>query len=190
VNERRSSRPIKGREGKARPYIADILVDKRVVVCCGAGGVGKTTTAAALGVGAAMLGKKTLVLTIDPARRLAEAIGAPQAAKAPVPVNDTRLAEAGITGTLATWMVDPRVVFERMVRRLTADPEQAEAILQNRIYRALAQLVAGMQEYTAAEALYGFSTNGRFLDLLALAVPFILSVSFLGQFVGSLDDAS
>ena len=170
MNERRSSRPIKGREGKARPYIADILVDKRVVVCCGAGGVGKTTTAAALGVGAAMLGKKTLVLTIDPARRLAEAIGAPQAAKAPVPVNDTRLAEAGITGTLATWMVDPRVVFERMVRRLTADPQQAEAILQNRIYRALAQLVAGMQEYTAAEALYGFVESGDY-DIVILDTP-------------------
>ena len=171
MNERRSSRPIHGREGAGkRPYVADLLAEKRVVVCCGAGGVGKTTTAAALGVGAAMLGKKTLVLTIDPARRLAEAIGAPQAAKAPVPVTDTRLAEAGITGTLATWMVDPRVVFERMVRRLTADPQQAEAILQNRIYRALAQLVAGMQEYTAAEALYGFVESGDY-DIVILDTP-------------------
>ncbi|HEX4515466.1 MAG TPA: ArsA-related P-loop ATPase [Polyangiaceae bacterium] len=171
MTERRSSRPMQGREGPAvRPYIADLLANKRVVVCCGAGGVGKTTTAAALGVGAAMLGRKTLVLTIDPARRLAEAIGSPQAARAPVPVNDTRLAEAGITGTLATWMVDPRVVFERMVRRLTADPEQAEAILQNRIYRALAQLVAGMQEYTAAEALYGFVESGEY-DVVVLDTP-------------------
>ena len=171
MNERRSSRPLKGREGAAaRPYVSQLLAEKRVVVCCGAGGVGKTTTAAALGVGAAMLGKKALVLTIDPARRLAEAIGAPQAARAPVPVTDTRLAEAGITGTLATWMVDPRVVFERMVRRLTADEKQAEAILQNRIYRALAQLVAGMQEYTAAEALYGFVESGDY-DIVVLDTP-------------------
>jgi anion-transporting ArsA/GET3 family ATPase len=87
-----------------------------------------------------------------------------------VPVTDTRLAEAGISGTLATWMVDPRVVFERMVRRLTADEKQAEAILQNRIYRALAQLVAGMQEYTAAEALYGFVESGEY-DIVILDTP-------------------
>jgi anion-transporting ArsA/GET3 family ATPase len=152
------------------PYIARLLSEKRVVVCCGAGGVGKTTTAAAFGLGAAMLGKKALVLTIDPARRLAEAIGSPQAARAPVPVADERLAAANITGSLATWMVDPRVVFERMVRRLTDDPKKAESILQNRIYRALADLVAGMQEYTAAEALYGFVESGEY-DVVVLDTP-------------------
>jgi len=153
-----------------RPYVAALLAQKRVVVCCGAGGVGKTTTAAALGLAAAMLGRRTLVLTIDPARRLAEAIGTPEAARAPVPVADTRLAGAGISGTLATWMVDPSVVFERMVRRLTTDEAQATAILQNRIYRALADLVAGMQEYTAAEALYGFVESGDY-DLVVLDTP-------------------
>ena len=152
------------------PYAARLLEGKRVVVCCGAGGVGKTTTAAALGLGAAMLGRKALVLTIDPARRLAEAIGSPQAARAPVPVADPRLAGAGISGSLATWMVDPRVVFERMVRRLTDDPAKADAILQNRIYRALADLVAGMQEYTAAEALYGFALGGEY-DVVVLDTP-------------------
>jgi anion-transporting ArsA/GET3 family ATPase len=152
------------------PYVARLLEEKRVVVCCGAGGVGKTTTAAALGLAGAMLGRRTLVLTIDPARRLAEAIGSPETARAPVPVADTRLAAAGIPGTLATWMVDPSVVFERMVRRLTSDEAQAQAILQNRIYRALADLVAGMQEYTAAEALYGFVESGEY-DLVVLDTP-------------------
>ncbi len=169
--ERRSSSPISKRDAeRTRPYVARLLAEKKVVVCCGAGGVGKTTTAAALGLGAAMLGRKALVLTIDPARRLAEAIGNPEAARAPVPVADTRLAAAGIRGTLATWMVDPRVVFERMVRRLTQDEEQANAILQNRIYRALAELVAGMQEYTAAEALYGFVESGEY-DIVILDTP-------------------
>ena len=158
------------RRPPVRPYVAGLLANKRVVVCCGAGGVGKTTTAAALGLGAAMLGRKTLVLTIDPARRLAEAIGSPQAARAPVPVADERLAAAGIPGSLATWMVDPRVVFERMVRRLSDDPAKADAILQNRIYRALADLVAGMQEYTAAEALYGFALGGEY-DVVILDTP-------------------
>ena len=67
-------------------------------------------------------------------------------------------------------MVDPRVVFERMVRRLTQGEEQANAILQNRIYRALAELVAGMQEYTAAEALYGFVESGEY-DIVILDTP-------------------
>jgi len=166
------------------PYVAHLLSEKRVVVCCGAGGVGKTTTAAALGLAGAMLGRRTLVLTIDPARRLAEAIGAPEPrgallpdstdgrgrARAPVPIPEERLRAAGISGTLATWMVDPSVVFERMVRRLTTDEAQANAILQNRIYRALADLVAGMQEYTAAEALYGFVESGEY-DLVVLDTP-------------------
>ncbi len=153
-----------------RPYVARLLERKRVVVCCGAGGVGKTTTAAALGLGAAMLGKKALVLTIDPARRLAEAIGSPENARSPVPASDTRLKAANISGSLATWMVDPGVVFEGMVRRLTTDQAQATAILQNRIYLALAQLVAGMQEYTAAEALYGFVESGEY-DIVILDTP-------------------
>jgi anion-transporting ArsA/GET3 family ATPase len=175
VTERRSA-PSLATEGLAPserwkgPFIARLLADKRVVVCCGAGGVGKTTTAAALGLAAAMLGKKALVLTIDPARRLAEAIGSPLAARAPVPMPDARLAEVGIRGTLSTWMVDPRIVFEGMVRRLTTDQIQADAILQNRIYRALAQLVAGMQEYTAAEALYGFVEGGDY-DVVILDTP-------------------
>jgi anion-transporting ArsA/GET3 family ATPase len=166
VTERRSS-PSLSTEG---PFIARLLETKRVVVCCGAGGVGKTTTAAALGLAAAMLGKKALVLTIDPARRLAEAIGSPLAARAPTPTPDARLVEVGIRGSLSTWMVDPRIVFEGMVRRLTTDQTQADAILQNRIYRALAQLVAGMQEYTAAEALYGFVEGGDY-DIVILDTP-------------------
>jgi len=170
VTERRSSPSLLRRESDAHAFIARLLENKRVVVCCGAGGVGKTTTAAALGLGAAMLGKKALVLTIDPARRLAEAMGSPMSARAPVPTPDARLAEAGIRGSLSTWMVDPRIVFEGMVRRLTTDQVQADAILQNRIYRALAQLVAGMQEYTAAEALYGFVESGQY-DVVILDTP-------------------
>jgi anion-transporting ArsA/GET3 family ATPase len=161
---------VRSADAGQRPYVARLLEEKRVVVCCGAGGVGKTTTAAALGLAAAMLGKRALVLTIDPARRLAEAIGSPETARAPVPVPDTRLAAAGVPGTLATWMVDPRVVFERMVRRLTSDEAQTQAILHNRIYGALADLVAGMQEYTAAEALYGF-VEGAEYDIVILDTP-------------------
>ena len=71
------SRERRAREGQGQPYVDQVLREKRVIVCCGAGGVGKTTTAAALGVAAARAGKRVLVLTIDPARRLSEAMGIP-----------------------------------------------------------------------------------------------------------------
>ncbi len=158
------------RRPNAPPYLAALLREKRVVVCCGAGGVGKTTTAAALGIAAATLGRRVLVLTIDPARRLAEAMGIPESGRAPAPVTDPRLHEAGATGKLAAWMLDPRVVFESMVRRLAESEERANAILENRIYRALSGLVAGMQEYTAAEALYTFVESGEY-DLVVLDTP-------------------
>lgn len=152
------------------PYPASLLHDKRVVVCCGAGGVGKTTTAAALGLAAASQGRRVLVLTIDPARRLAEAMGIPASGPKPAAVPEAKLREGNITGKLDAWMLDPKVVFEGMVRRLADSPERANTILQNRIYRALSDLVSGMQEYTAAEALYSFVESGNY-DLVVLDTP-------------------
>ncbi len=152
------------------PFPAYLLREKKVVVCCGAGGVGKTTTAAALGLAAAGTGRRVLVLTIDPARRLAEAMGIPASGPSPARVPETKLREGNISGTLDAWMLDPKIVFEQMVRRLAESPEKAETILKNRIYRALSELVAGMQEYTAAEALYGFVESGKY-DLVVLDTP-------------------
>ncbi len=152
------------------PFPASLLRDKKVVVCCGAGGVGKTTTAAALGLAAAKSGRRVLVLTIDPARRLAEAMGIPASGPLPARVPQAKLDEGGIQGTLDAWMLDPKVVFEQMVRRLAETPEKAASILQNRIFRTLSELVAGMQEYTAAEALYTFVESGKY-DLVVLDTP-------------------
>ncbi len=152
------------------PFPASLLRDKQVVVCCGAGGVGKTTTAAALGLAAAATGRRVLVLTIDPARRLAEAMGIPASGPLPARVPAAKLAEGNIKGTLDAWMLDPKVVFEQMVRRLAESEEKANTILQNRIYRTLSELVAGMQEYTAAEALYTFVESGKY-DLVVLDTP-------------------
>jgi anion-transporting ArsA/GET3 family ATPase len=152
--------------------LRSLLREKRVVVLCGAGGVGKTTTAAALGVAAARAGRKVLVLTIDPARRLAEAMGLSEGGAEPTPIPPERLfagREAG-TGQLDVWMLDPRVVFERFVRRLSATPEAARTIIDNRLYRFLSDLVAGMQEYAAAEALDNFLDEGRY-DLIVLDTP-------------------
>jgi anion-transporting ArsA/GET3 family ATPase len=155
------------------PSFLDALVrEKKVIVCCGAGGVGKTTTAAAIGVAGAVKGRRTLVLTIDPARRLAEAMGIPEAARAPSPVPRARLATLGVpvNGELYAWMLAPEVVFEQMVRRLAGDEQRVQEILKNRLYQHLSKIVAGMQEYTAAEALYTLASEGRY-DFVVLDTP-------------------
>jgi anion-transporting ArsA/GET3 family ATPase len=153
-------------------FIEPLVREKKVIVCCGAGGVGKTTTAAAIGVASAVNGRKVLVLTIDPARRLAEAMGIPEAARAPSAVPRAKLAELGVPphGELWAWMLAPEVVFESMVRRLASDEERVQEILSNRLYQHLSKIVAGMQEYTAAEALYTLATEGRY-DLVVLDTP-------------------
>ncbi|QQR44468.1 AAA family ATPase [Myxococcus xanthus] len=149
-----------------------LLHDKRIVVLCGAGGVGKTTTAAALGVAAARAGRRVLVLTIDPARRLAETMGLQESGPEPTPIPPERLFAGGPwgTGLLDVWMLDPRAIFERMVHQLAPTPEAARAIVDHRLYRFLSELVAGVQEYAAAEALDAFLTDGRY-ELILLDTP-------------------
>lgn len=152
--------------------LQELLRDKHVLVLCGAGGVGKTTTAAALGVAAARAGRKVLVLTIDPARRLAEAMGLSAGGPEPTAIPPERLYPSGEKGpgSLDVWMLDSRVVFERLVRKLSKTPDAAQAILDNRLYRFLSELAAGMQEYTAAEALDSFLEDGRY-ELIVLDTP-------------------
>jgi anion-transporting ArsA/GET3 family ATPase len=149
-----------------------LLRDKRVLVLCGAGGVGKTTTAAALGVAAARAGRSVLVLTIDPARRLAEAMGLPESGPEPTPVTPERLFGDGPRGPgrLDVWMLDPRLVFERMVHRLAPSPEAARTIIEHRVYLHISEMVAGVQEYAAAEALDGFLAEDRY-ELIVLDTP-------------------
>jgi len=153
-------------------FLEPLIRSKKVIVCCGAGGVGKTTTAAAIGVASAVQGRKALVLTIDPARRLAEAMGIPEAARAPAPVPRVKLSTMGVPvqGELHAWMLAPEIVFETMVRRLAGDEERVQEILKNRLYQHLSKIVAGMQEYTAAEALYNLSSEGKY-DLVVLDTP-------------------
>ncbi len=149
------------------PFTSDLVSQKRVIVCCGAGGVGKTTTAAAIGLAGAMAGRRVLVLTIDPARRLAEAMGIPAGGATPARVPS---ALVKTDGALWAWMLDPRIVFESMVRRLSDTKDRADRVLGNKLYLALRDLIAGMQEYTAAEALYTFHESGDY-DLVVLDTP-------------------
>lgn len=159
-----------GPEGQGHE-LQELVRTRSVLVLCGAGGVGKTTTSAALALAGAQAGRKVLVLTIDPARRLAEALGIPPHSPHPTPVPMERLAACGFEGpgTLDAWMLDPRVVFENMVHRL-ASPERARTLIESRMFRHLSELAAGMQEYTAAEALHELATSGRY-DLVVLDTP-------------------
>ena len=120
----------------------------RIIVCTGAGGVGKTTTAAALGLRAAQQGRNVCVLTIDPAKRLAQAMGLTSLDNVPRLVTD---ATTG-AGSLHAMMLDMKRTFDEVVEA-HADPERAEQILQNPFYQALSSSFAGTQEYMAMEKL-------------------------------------
>lgn len=151
--------------------LRELIENNRVLVLCGAGGVGKTTTSAALAMAAAQMGRRVLVLTIDPARRLAEALGIPAHSPKPTPVSFEALESQGLEmgGSLDAWMLDPAVVMESLIRRLAA-PERAEAVISGRIFQHLNDLASGMHEYAAAEALYELSTSGNY-DLVVLDTP-------------------
>jgi anion-transporting ArsA/GET3 family ATPase len=152
--------------------IGSLIRTKRILVCCGAGGVGKTTTAAALSLAAARAGRRVLVLTIDPSRRLAETLGVARNPPSPVALPEDRQRAAGIVAParLDAWMLDPKLVADESVRRLTGSPEEAERVLQNRIYQQVSAMVAGMHEYTAMEALYRLVNEGQY-DLVVLDTP-------------------
>jgi anion-transporting ArsA/GET3 family ATPase len=147
------------------PTLATQLQTTEVLVCCGSGGVGKTTSAAVLGLQAARLGRRVVVVTIDPAKRLADALGVPGGLG-----NDpVRLAVAG-TGELWALMLDTATTFDGLVRANAADPAQAERILANSFYRNVAGSLSGTQEYMAAERLHALHGDPRF-DLVIVDTP-------------------
>jgi anion-transporting ArsA/GET3 family ATPase len=152
--------------------VADLLDGKRVCVCGGSGGVGKTTTSAAIALGMAARGAKVAVVTIDPARRLANALGLQELENEPRRVEPERLAAAGdeFRGELWAMMLDPKRTFDELIERVAADPERAAEIKANRVYRELSTAVSGSQEFTAVAKLYELDRDGDF-DLLVLDTP-------------------
>ncbi len=152
--------------------LAPLVDSKRIFVCAGTGGVGKTSVSAALGLGAALRGKRVLVLTIDPSRRLAEALGIRQNTPDPVPLGREREAELGIEapGSLSVWVLDPKRVSDQTVRRLARSESEADRLMANPIYQRVTSMIAGMQEYTAMEALHGFVQQGTY-DVVILDTP-------------------
>ncbi|WP_422070684.1 ArsA family ATPase [Streptomyces hoynatensis] len=138
----------------------------RIVVCCGAGGVGKTTTAAALGLRAAERGRRVVVLTIDPARRLAQSMGLGELDNVPRPVPGT---DPAAGGELFAMMLDMKRTFDEIVEA-HADPARARAILDNPFYQSLSAGFAGTQEYMAMEKLGQLAARGEW-DLIVVDTP-------------------
>jgi anion-transporting ArsA/GET3 family ATPase len=168
--------------------IAAILADtaNRVVVCCGAGGVGKTTAAAAMALRAAEYGRTVVVLTIDPAKRLAQALGISDLGNSPqrVPL------AAEVPGQLFAMMLDMRRTFDEMVIQYSG-PGRAQAILDNQFYQTVATSLAGTQEYMAMEKLGQLLGEDRW-DLVVVDTPpsrnaldFLDAPKRLGSFMDS-----
>ncbi|WP_221337212.1 ArsA family ATPase [Thermocatellispora tengchongensis] len=138
--------------------------DTRIVVCCGSGGVGKTTTAAALGLRAAERGRTVVVLTVDPARRLAQSMGLTELDNTPRLVTTT---EAG--GALHAMMLDMKRTFDEIIEA-HADPDRARQILTNPFYQSLSSSFSGTQEYMAMEKLGQLRRSGKW-DLIVVDTP-------------------
>ena len=140
------------------------LERKEICICAGSGGVGKTTTSAAIALGMAARGKKVAVLTIDPAKRLASSLGLAELG------NEERRVEADVDGELWAMMLDAKRTFDDLIELHAPDAGTRDAVLSNRIYKELSSAVAGSQEYMAMEKLHELHQEGRY-DLLVLDTP-------------------
>ena len=156
------------------PSLAPLLRDRRIVVCVGSGGVGKTTTAATLGLGAARAGRRVLVLTIDPAKRLANALGLDGLRHDPIEVPRERLAAAGLAlgkgGALFAMMLDQKRAFDELVERHAKETAVRDRIFANPLYRQISTTLAGSHEYAAMSKLYEIQAEGGY-DLIVLDTP-------------------
>ena len=141
-----------------------LIADCEVFVCCGTGGVGKTTTAAATAMAAAHMGRRAAVVTIDPAKRLADALGIARLG------NDPTIIDGPWSGTLAALMLDTKATFDDVVRRHATTDKQAETILANRFYRNISTSLSGTQDYMAVEKLAELHSSGDW-DLVVVDTP-------------------
>ena len=150
--------------------VAELLAGKRVCVCCGSGGVGKTTSSAAIALGLATEGAKVAVVTIDPARRLANALGLEELQNEPRRIEPRRLGAVEIRGELWAMMLDPKRTFDELIDRVAPNADRAREIKANRVYRELSTAVSGSQEFTAVAKLYELDREREF-DVLVLDTP-------------------
>ena len=141
-----------------------LVRDANIIVTAGSGGVGKTTTAAVLALRGAMDGRRAVVVTIDPAKRLADALGLEGLSNTPSKI------DGDWSGELWALMLDTKSTFDDLVARHSTDPKQAERILANRFYKNISGALSGTQEYMAMEKLYELHNGGQF-DLVVVDTP-------------------
>jgi anion-transporting ArsA/GET3 family ATPase len=144
--------------------LSELVAERAVVVCCGSGGVGKTTVSATFALAAARAGRRACVVTVDPARRLADALGVESLPNTPSEV------QGDWPGHLFALMLDSKGTFDDLVQRYARTPEQAESILTNRLYQNLAGALSGTQEYMAMEKLYELVHSEEF-DIVVVDTP-------------------
>jgi anion-transporting ArsA/GET3 family ATPase len=161
--------------------LARRLANRRVVICAGAGGVGKTTVSAAVAVGLAARGRRVAVVTIDPARRLAEALGLEQLGNEPRLVDPRRFEQAGVAmrGELWAMMLDARRTFDELIVQLAPNTATRDEILANPVYRHLSTAVAGSQEYTAIAKLFELDRTGEYEAIVLDTPPSRNALDFL-----------
>jgi anion-transporting ArsA/GET3 family ATPase len=154
------------------PTLSEVLEGKEICICAGSGGVGKTTTSAAIATGMAARGLKVCVLTIDPAKRLADSLGLEELGNEARRVDPALFEKQGVEmkGELWAMMLDAKATFDELIARQAPDEESRDRVLENRIYQQISSALAGSQEYMAMEKLFELHTEGKF-DLLVLDTP-------------------
>ncbi len=152
--------------------VAARLAGRRICICTGSGGVGKTTTAAAVAIGLAARGQRVAVVTIDPARRLASSLGLEGLDNEPRRIEPTHFAGHGLElrGELWAMMLDAKRTFDELIELLAPNSATYDAILANRIYQELSSSVAGSEEFSAVAKLYELDASGRY-DAIVLDTP-------------------
>jgi anion-transporting ArsA/GET3 family ATPase len=159
-------------EARREAALLPVIERHRIIVCAGSGGVGKTTTAAAIALTGALAGRHAIVLTIDPARRLADSLGVGPLGNTPRLVPREVFTHLGleVRGSLTAMMLDQKGSWDELVERHAPSPEARDRILANRFYRQLSQSFAGSQEYMAVEQLGALDASGRY-DLIVVDTP-------------------
>lgn len=154
------------------PSVDQLLEGRGICICAGSGGVGKTTTSSAIALGMVDRGLKVCVLTIDPAKRLADSLGLEELGNEASRVDPALLKKNGVNGDGELWamMLDAKETFDALVARHAEDAEARDRVLNNRIYQQISGALAGSQEYMAMEKLFEIHQEQRY-DLLVLDTP-------------------